>query len=368
VDSKTMITFLALLLVASFADEQFTEPEQERTHMDPAEGLAVVFYSKQYRFTKIADPGQDNQKVWADNADPSSRNLFVLDKDQGDYFIRDSTSNRRLGCAANTNIYAVPSDSTIWPDQLWTFRGPDSDGFYEIVNVHRPKYQIGLMSSSTIGCWDTTWSDGKYWKWRLEDIFTATALWKPIAELDNISDTDGNYQYKKTVGYTQSITSSEAHKSSVSQSLEFSAGGALGGIDLGGTSTTTMTEEFSSSVSHAMSGTFTTTETLTWPVPAGKCLQILQIQVKQDDTMKDIQDMTFYSTKIKIQNCPGHSERAVGVLYNSVSVQEEMALAMATGESTGPHWAVKALACVGFAASVYGAARHYTKPKEEVTF
>jgi hypothetical protein len=403
-----MITFLALLLVATFAEEHSTESEYKRRHMDPEEGLAVVFWSKDYRFTKIADPGSANGKVWADTADASSRNLFVLDKDQDDWFIRDAHHNRRLGCAENTNIYAVPSDSTIWPDQLFRFKGPDSEGFYEIVNVHRPTYQIGLISSSRVGCWDIRWSEGKVWKWRLEDIFSATALWKPIAELDNISDVDGTYQYKKEIGYTKSIEKSEAHTSTISQSLEFSAGGALGGLDLGGTSTTTMTQEFSSSVSNAMSGTFTTTETLTWAVPAGKCLQILQIQISQDDLMSDIKNMVFYSSKTKIRNCPGRggmansggqadgesctkdaecasgdcswtykkcngglyigtAESAVGGYYNSVSEEAKMALAMAASEATGPHWAVKAFAFVGFAASVYGAVRHYTGPKEEVT-
>jgi len=216
---------------------------------------------------------------------------------------------------------------------LWNFRGPDSDGFYEIENAHRPGWKIGLYGSSTLGCFDTQWSDGKYWKWRLEDIFTATAMWKSIAELDNTSGVDGNYQYKKTIGYTQSIEKSEAKTESISQSLEFSAGGSLGGIDLGGTSTTTMTSEFSQSVSNAMSGTFTTEETLTWPVPAGKCIQILQIQVSQDDTMTKIKNMAFYGSKTKIQDCPGHAERAVGVYYNSVSEEEKVAMALASKSS-----------------------------------
>lgn len=206
-----------------------------------------------------------------------------------------------------------------------------------------------------------------YWKWRLEDIFTASAMWKSIAELDNTSGVDGNYQYKKTIGYTKSIEKSEAKSSSISQSLEFSAGGAIGGLDLGGTSTTTMTQEFSSSVSNAMSGTFTTEETLTWPVPAKHCIQILQLQVLQDDTMTNIKNMAFYGSKTKIQDCPGHTERAVGVYYNSVSEEEKMAMAVAMQQPTGPHWAVKAFAFVGFAASVYGAACHYTAPKDGAT-
>jgi len=126
--------------------------EHQRMHMDPEEGLAVVFYSKQFRFTKIADPGRDNAAVFFEDADASPRNLFLLDKDQGEYFIRDAHSNRRLGCASDTKIYAVPSSSTIWPDQLWKFEGPDSDGFYEIVNVHRG-WKIGASSSRSGACY-----------------------------------------------------------------------------------------------------------------------------------------------------------------------------------------------------------------------
>jgi hypothetical protein len=142
-------------------------------------------------------------------------------------------------------------------------------------------------------------------------------MWKSIAELDNTSGVDGKYTYQKTVGYSKSIEKSEASTQSISQTLSVSAGGALKGLDLGVESETTMTSEFSSSVSNAMSGTFTTTETLSWAVPAHTCLQILQIQVSQDDVMSNIQNMNFYGSMTKIRNCPGGEESSLEAAVGS---------------------------------------------------
>lgn len=104
-----------------------------------------------------------------------------------------------------------------------------------------------------------------------------------------------------------------------------------------------------------MSGTFETKTQMSVKVEPGKCIQILQLRVVQDDPIAKVTGMTFYSSDLDLRSCP------------TDDVEGSMALAMATSESTGPHWAVKVFAVVGFVASVYGAVCHYTGPKEEVT-
>jgi hypothetical protein len=443
-----MITVLSLLLVASSAMEVRKEgvvSEQTRKHMAPAAGLACLIYSKDRQDIKLKLPDNVGEQVSAFAGDVKSKNLFLLEQlDNGNYVLRDPHNRNKVRCVGSgdddTQVPMMSPDSAISTDQQWIFEAKDG-GFYEILNVGNPQRALGVKKDKDwAGCWARggEGSETKYWQWRFEDIFESKAMWTVTQKFPNNADQEVIFEYKKMVGYTQSIESSEAHTSTISQSLTFGVSGAFKALGLTAEETTSYTNEFQNSVSTALSGTFATETTVTMKVQPKTCLQLVQLQVSQDDTLTDTHpNLDFYSSTISAENCPDwkpsassdsytllHSggecgsgdtdlgskstvqECAEAVLgsggtwfiygtgakagkcfkesttsdscpeafetdeydfYRANADDEALAMSMATSESTGPHWAVKVLAVVGFAASVYGAVCHFTGPKEEVT-
>jgi len=277
--------FLALLVSVSFSSFR--------------DGQYCVFYNRDHPNTKMAryhggfsfyDGPLYADQVWR-----------LEEAETGKFYIYNHVySNDRIA-THGSSLFVF--DGGRYDDQKWTFEYKVQSGghkYYIISNVEHGG-QIYTHGSSGGLFKGSTYSDQH---WRCAEPFTAEGSWVPISVFENMGSTTVTKNVVFEKGITRSYDSSSAETHNLKNAFEFS--GKYGITEALGVSTSisaTTIDEFKSSRSSADSNRFTITDTTTFEVPAGTCIEYLQFQVSLDDLFST-SDVYFKSVTNRLQNRP----------------------------------------------------------------
>lgn len=266
------------------------------------DGMLVFIINVDFRYSKLGhSPGHCN----FEDGDLSKGQIWKLVEDQtrkGLFFLVN------FGASSSTTTYRYAFNPDAGgsfcytggkhDDQLWKFK-KTSDGYWMIYNNAHSDCRIGMWGAEAGGGYCGDAHGPREW-FRLVLAFDSSALWQNVDDWDNMTDQTVEHTFKYTEGLSNTIKKTIAEEHGTETSLSIGIEGAVEGLGLSASDTTTVSQSFTETYERSTDHTSSIESTQQYPVPPHTRICIKQLKVNTIDVLNAV-GFVFSSALHRVQ-------------------------------------------------------------------